>query len=495
MIRKISVLARRRREGHSFEPALEEARSAESRAVAKISLTILCVLPFGLWGACKGDGGNDELPPLLQIREDGALVFGEPNEDCAECHQQHVDEWNMSPHAYASRDPVFHAMIRLGQQQSQGKINQFCVQCHMPVGLATNATPVTQDPADGIFKQDTVNVDALTRSGVSCDVCHSVTNVLEPVNARAVLTPNGIRRATIEDPVETPAHLSEYSELHKDSLLCGMCHAVNNPAGAPLEETFPEWQNSSFAQPGGQTCQDCHMPAYEGVAAKDGPNRTVHRHTFVGVDVSLLPPEEFPGYQEMRDLVDALLKESAEMTVTPEPAEQRVKIEVKNLAGHALPSGATAERQMWIEMIVRDANDNVVFETGTLDVNGDIRDEVEKHSVAPGSDPQLILWNQQMLKSPQVADPNSTAPITPVTFPWQANDIDNHLIPADGSDIEYIDLSALPPGNYTASVRLLFRTFPIYFLQELEDKAGLDPDVKTRLPTHEMETANIQITL
>ena len=76
---------------------------------------------------------------------------------------------------------------------------------------------------------------------------------------------------------------------------------------------------------------------------------------FVGVDVSLLPPEEFPGYQEMRDLVDALLKESANLTVAAEPEQRRLRLEVENLAGHALPSGATAERQMWIEAFVEDA--------------------------------------------------------------------------------------------------------------------------------------------
>ena len=159
------------------------------------------------------------------------------------------------------------------------------------------------------------------------------------------------------------------------------------------------------------------------------------------------------------------------MTVTPELAEKRIKFDIKNLAGHALPSGATAERQMWIEMIVQNEQGEVVFETGTLDAQGDLRDPYPKHTLMPGSDPQLILWNQEILKNPTLADPNSTAEIKLVTFPWQGNDINNHLIPADGTDTEYIDLSELPAGSYTASVRLLFRTFPMYFLRELEVEA------------------------
>lgn len=457
----------------------------------------LATTPVLTWAACSGnDGATGELPPLLEIRTGGELIFGHPQDDCSECHPNHVAEWEMGPHAYATADPVFHAMSRLGQKQTNGKLGQFCIQCHSPVALATNAAPVYQDE-QGVWRQDTRGLDRLSQTGVSCDICHSITDVLEPVNARAILTPNGIRRATIKDPVETPAHASQYSELHEKSDLCGMCHAVNNPRGAPLEETFPEWANSSFAQPGGQTCQDCHMPEYTGKAAPDGPERTLHRHFFVGVDVSLLPPDEFPGYQEMRDMVDALLKESANLTVAAEPEQRRLRMEVENLAGHALPSGATAERQMWIEMFIEDEGGNVVFETGTFDENGDLRDENPKHTTQPGSDPQLVEWHQQMLDDPTRADPNSTAEVKPVTFPWQASWIDNHLIPADGTDTEYYDLSALPAGTYTARVRLRFRSFPMYFLRALEgeENGGLDPAVKTRVPIHDMETAELTFTL
>ncbi|MCA9554731.1 MAG: hypothetical protein KC933_32175, partial [Myxococcales bacterium] len=441
---------------------------------------LLVAAPLVTAVACNKNDDAGALPPLLQMRTSGEIIFGHPQNDCAECHPNHVAEWEMSPHAYATADPVFHAMSRLGQRQSSGKLGQFCVQCHTPVGLATDAAPVYQD-TDGIWKQDTENLDPLSKTGVSCDICHAITDVLEPVNARAIITPNGVRRATIQDPVETPAHLSQYSPLHEKSDLCGMCHAVNNPKGAPLEETFPEWANSSFAQEGGQTCQDCHMLPYQGQAAKDGPQREVHRHFFVGVDVSLLPPEEFPGYQEMRDMAQALLQESANLRVTAEAADKRLKIEVENLAGHALPSGATAERQMWIEAFVEDAQGQVVFETGTFDPNGDVRDSNPKHTTMPGTDPQLIYWGQQMVDDPTRQDPNSTAPVKPVTFPWQASWRQNHLIPADGTDTEYLDLSALPAGEYTARLRLRFRTFPMYFLVELEHEAGLDPAVKTRV--------------
>ena len=59
------------------------------------------------------------------------------------------------------------------------------------------------------------------------------------------------------------------------------------------------------------------MPEYTGQAASEGaegdaiiPQRTLHRHIMPGVDVSLLPRDEFPGYDELRAAVAALLQEA-----------------------------------------------------------------------------------------------------------------------------------------------------------------------------------------
>ena len=65
---------------------------------------------------------------------------------------------------------------------------------------------------------------------------------------------------------------------------------------------------------------------------------------------------------------------------------RRLNVAVENLAGHSLPSGSTADRQMWVETIIRDEAGNIVYESGTLDENDDIRDGLESHSTAPGTD-------------------------------------------------------------------------------------------------------------
>ncbi|MDP7040029.1 MAG: multiheme c-type cytochrome [Myxococcota bacterium] len=473
--------------------------------------SLFCLLALLLSAGCQvGEAGNTE---VLQNRNGKLVSFSHPQTECSQCHAQHVEEWEISNHAYAAKDPVFHAMVKAGQAQTEGKIGQFCVQCHSPVGLATEQTPVFFDEDLGVFQQETEDLDAVAQQGVSCDVCHSITDVIEPQNARMVLTPDGTKRGTIVDPVPTEAHQSSYSQLHTTSEVCGSCHAVTTPRGALAEETFSEWASSDAAKQG-KTCQSCHMPEYIGQAAPDAPERTLHRHTFVGVDVSLLPPDEFPGYESMRELVRAMLESSAKLDmrmVASQNFEQRqeraLEVTISNLTGHALPTGATAERQLWLEIIIKNSAGDIVFESGTLDAHGDIRDGIASHSSRPGTDPQLAYYGQyliedQILKS--LTDPqeieerkkaldqacdaivqggtNAPAEVKVVTFPWQANWQCNRMIAPDASSKHLFSLQELPAAKYSASLRLLFRTFPPYFLRELEEVGALDAAVKDRVP-------------
>jgi hypothetical protein len=160
------------------------------------------------------------------------------------------------------------------------------------------------------------------------------------------------------------------------------------------------------------------MPAYRAVAGPGGPEREVHRHTFVGVDVSLLPEDEFPGYTQMRDLAAALLAESAELSAAVDPDARTLEVKIRNLAGHTLPSGATADREMWLEVIIRDGEGKVVFESGTLDERGDLRVEDPSHTTRPGTDPQLVLYGQKMYFDPSLEDPPSDEPRRRVEFLW-----------------------------------------------------------------------------
>jgi hypothetical protein len=390
-------------------------------------------------------------------------------------------------------DPVFQAMVQLGQRETRGELDAFCVKCHTPIGDLRGETTVVFDPKEDVHRQPTTGLSEEAMDGVSCLVCHSTTKVNGPSNANFEMVLDGVRRGPIQDPTPTPGHESAYSSIHKSSSICGTCHVVVNQKNVALEETFSEWVASTFN--GAKSCQDCHMQAYRAPAAVGHEERTIHDHSFVGADVSLLPPDAFPGYEDLRAKTERLLRESARFEAVAVPSERRIDVTVENLAGHALPSGATADREMWIELVVTGEDGNIAFESGTLDERGDLRTANAEHTTRPSTDAALVLYTQTMTFDPSLAEPPSAEPPRPVDFLWEPNVATNHIIGVNLTDHPSYDLTTLPAGRYSASLRLLFRSFPPHLLRKLEESAGLDEAVKGRVPTVEMATFALDFTL
>lgn len=67
-------------------------------------------------------------------------------------------------------------------------------------------------------------------------------------------------------------------------------------------------------------------------------------------------------------LDDVIVQESDEAGI-------RFKVKISNATdGHNAPTGFTGERLVWLHVAVKDRDGNVVFESGDLDANGDVRD-------------------------------------------------------------------------------------------------------------------------
>ena len=79
-------------------------------------------------------------------------------QSCAGCHQDHYADWAGSMHAYSSDDPVFRAMNRRGQRETNGALGSFCVNCHAPMAVHEGAT------------KDGLNLDQVPQHlrGVTC---------------------------------------------------------------------------------------------------------------------------------------------------------------------------------------------------------------------------------------------------------------------------------------------------------------------------------------
>lgn len=410
------------------------------------------------------------------------LVFRDP-ETCRTCHAEHVREWEGSMHAYAATDPLFHGIADVMTVDFGGELasGQFCTQCHTVPGVLLGETKMEKGPG-GVPTVKTQGLSKVAQMGVSCDVCHSAARVTEPFNANIVFEPTGVIRGPFGDPLPTDAHPSVESALHRSGDLCAGCHNVVLPGGpgrtVALESTGNEWKEWR-AKGGTKQCQDCHMPVRgRGPAAPGGPDRDLHAHTFIGVDTALI--ESFPHKNEQHALVEKMLREAVELAATK--TADGIDVELKNVTGHAVPSGASTERRMWIEARVTDATGKVVFETGMLDANGDLMDGFPEHTLKPAGDPAL-WWFGSLVTLTTVDQPKKL-----VSFPHQSTEIEERLLRPMETAKRTFALPTLVPGSYSARIRLLFRPLQPFFFRELEKHfvVKLDPAIGKRSSTYVM---------
>ncbi|TNF32058.1 MAG: hypothetical protein EP329_11265 [Deltaproteobacteria bacterium] len=409
-----------------------------------------------------GDPVHDPLSrpatPTLAVRDfERAAV-------CGGCHTQHHAEWSRSSHAYAVVDPVFRALVAVRQADFEGRQDAFCMQCHTAIGTRGG------EVVPGF---DFEALSPVVQEGVTCVACHRVKALARPYNAGHVLDPGGPIRGPIDDPAEAGFHASEGAAIFRESAFCAGCHDVIELSGLPLERPYQEWL-ASPAQADGRTCQSCHMPTYPGQAAPGAPERAdLHRHTWVGVDVPLAEGFAPPAVVDaIRADVAALLDGAATLELAAAPSAQAggqldLHVTVTNrVAGHSLPTGSTFLRQLWLEVVATDATGRVVYETGLLDENGDLRDHWS--TLAPYGDADLVTFGSRLVD----------ARGEPVLFPWRATLHTSTAIPPGYARTVtlFVPVPADAVGPVEIAARLRFRSVPPYVLRAL-DLARYVPDV------------------
>ncbi len=459
-----------------------------------LARTSACLAFAALLSACPGNGPDAGEPDAsLPIEDAGppADPFHDPlatpenptvdlnnfseAATCGDCHTQHYSEWRTSMHAYAMVDPVFRALTYVRQQDFGGEQDQFCTQCHTPQGTRGGSIP-------DMFSFD--DLDQRVLDGVSCETCHKAVDVARPYNSGLVIDQFAPMQGPFDDPVASNFHASVKSDLISESVICAACHDVVETSGLNLERPYEEYLESpGFAD--GRTCQECHMPTYSGVAAIDSPEREVHRHTFVGVDVPLLDgfvTEE--EREEIRSEVHELLEGCGEVTLSADPVvgagtqlDLFVTIDNK-IDSHSLPTGSTFIRQMWVEVTATDAMGNVLYQTGDLDDNGDLRDAFSE--LDPYGDDDLLRLSSSLINqfgSPEI-------------FTWRAAEHISNAISA-GYDRVYTLFIPVPEdavGPIAVDARLRFRSHGPYLLRAL----GLDEHVE-KLEVVDVDADSIEV--
>ncbi len=392
-------------------------------------------------------------------------------ETCQSCHPQHYAEWSGSMHAYAVIDPSWQAIRAVGQGQYINALDGACSPCHSPIGLRS-----------GDIEWGPLDMDALepiTREGIGCDACHTITGLSRLSNAGMQLSPSDIKHGTIKDPVSNGFHESQYNDLYASSEYCGSCHDFVTDAGLPLEIVFQEWREAGFAMTG-KTCNDCHMETYTGQAAVGGPERTLHRHDFIGADIAMI---DFPNKPQQLAKVTEMLQNALTLSVSGDSLADRrftyyLNVDITNdKTGHNVPSGVPFNRQLWVSVVVRDVVGNIHFSSGQLDANNDLMDRYSEFSER---DTNLFNAQATMLK----AD-GSNASV------WDVDSLVNPSIkPGETKNLRYgFSVSSVQGTSFTVEVKVRFRSFAPYLFRYL----GLDSLLP--IPIIDMNIATFEATL
>jgi Cytochrome c554 and c-prime len=415
--------------------------------------------------ACSPSKDDPPAPVALTAEQ-----LRDPN-SCLPCHAEAFREWAGSMHAYASDDPVFLAMNKRMQRETNGAAGSLCVGCHAPLAVRLGQT------------KDGLNLAELSPSvkGVTCYFCHSVDAVEGTHNNPLRLATDGVMRGGIDRPVAAP-HGAISSSLHDreqpaSSSMCGACHDVVTAGGAHVERTFDEWKASLYAQPGQLSCGKCHMEGRDGQAAKvDGaPIRRLHDHSMAAVDVALTPFAETEAQRAaVQKLLDATLL--TKLCVKQSPLGVVAEVTLDNaFAGHSFPSGAAQDRRAWLELIgFREGVQ--VFATGVVP---------DKKAVTSIDDKNLWLLRDTIFD----------AAGKETHLFWQATRYETeHLsaaVTADPTDPAFFHsvtrtflLPVPAPDRVTMRVRM--RPMDFDLLDDLVASKDLDPAILDRLPTFEL---------
>ena len=333
-------------------------------------------------------------PSLVKWNKSKA-PFTEP-EVCAGCHPRQYEEWTGSAHSLAFQDPLYQGELNKAFKAVGHEVTRQCEGCHSPAGMVTGE----------IKGPGLAGLGRMALAGVSCDICHSVSGVThwetpsrEPENGSLILSPgedtaDGVR--LIKYGPGKPAegcgggfHDCVESPLHVRAELCASCHQLSHYENYfPIESTYFEWKHSPYAQKG-VLCQDCHMVDIDTfIRTADTfqkPGRAQYRHYFGGANYLLFYLAETAArkagdetlaanLKKKFDMAVARLKAAADLEIYPQyrnGALAEIRVRVRNMrAGHNLPTSLTNVRQMWLEVIAKDAGGNIILKSGGFDSPG-----------------------------------------------------------------------------------------------------------------------------
>ncbi len=331
--------------------------------------------------------------------------------ECASagCHPDVTAQWAGSPHRFSASNAFYQRVTN--ELISDGRWNDvvFCAGCHDPV-LALAGT-VQEVYADGVPESGS--------DGVSCVVCHSISEVGGKFAGSGFEAHgNGDFAVAVEPPypgepgAERVANLRLDSRHHRDVFVfneliyrndpCRACHRIDltglhdDTAGIVLQNAdMPDRYGGPFEN----YCRECHLPPSDelpidythrmmGINAdlaeyatgltegdrvllEDAREETIF---FAGITPRVPIEDRAWGRDRGRPGIDHGITLSMRLRPSFEEGALALGVATSNLGvGHSFPSGPFDLNQVWLEVRVVDASGRVLLHDGALDADGEIR--------------------------------------------------------------------------------------------------------------------------
>ena len=334
------------------------------------------------------------------------------------CHSEILQEWLPSAHRYSSLDDMFQRVQSLMAEETSPEHTRYCAGCHDPISLFSGA-------------KDSGNVTLSAEGaheGLSCLVCHSI--VQADVQGNGDYTIRAPQRYVYEQSESRLGklvsdfliraypqhHITSYARsLYKTPEFCAACHKqyldkeVNTDIGKVQgQNQYDSWKNSRWYHQGDPTktvaCRECHMPLVDSNDPARGDatdyNRTVadgkHRsHRMLASNQYIPILQDLPNAELHTRLTERWLRGEIEIPeiadkwttgpvvrldiVVPDQvySGQTVPIQViltNNKTGHDFPTGPLDMIESWVELIVTDGTDAIIYHAGAMDPAGRVAD-------------------------------------------------------------------------------------------------------------------------
>jgi hypothetical protein len=459
---------------------------------------------------------------------------------CAMCHDGIVDAegrpasivqaWSSTMMANAARDPFWKAKLeseQLRNPEHSGIVNDTCTRCHAPMahvlskndGAALTLSHGGIDPSSPYY--------SAAQDGVSCTLCHQIQDrdlgTNRGFDGKFVIGADRAIFGPYQDVFTMPMqHMVDYTPQYGAHVLrsefCATCHDVETPIidhtgqlttgaqGFPEQTPYTEWKNSAFALT--TTCADCHMGRTDGVILSTRPpwlntaRNGFALHGFAGANklmLSVLDRERTQlgvtanDFSAILARTDVMLGAAAKLELESSHFTEsglELAIRVLNTTGHKLPTSFPSRRVV-LHLQVLDARNQVVFESGRVDADGNISgsdatqdlSRVEPHHDWIDDPQQAQVYESVMqdtagsvtftlLRAASYRKDNRLLPrgADKTTLPAEVAVRGEALTDADfqgGADVVHYRVKELPTGPYRVVAALLYQTIGARFAREL----------------------------